>query len=285
MVDTPPLTPDQAATQRRQFAQVSPSAVYMRIDDNLRVTAYNALASVTLNIRSRVLSLDGTIQASDDRLVPSTARAASSLVLVTDEGWLLGGEVFVSGAAPLVGQTYVVVEVVRGSSGAVTPLQVIAAGYATAKMPLVFPSSPIASSLDGVGALRSITGTTPGAGVDISESVPTGARWELLAFHALLTSAVAAANRVVQLTLDDGTTIYARVSNQQNQAASLAWRYSWAAGVPLLNPGNLLVVHGTLPVNLRLGAGHRARTATTAIQAADQWSEVQYLVREWIEGA
>lgn len=281
----PPLSPADAAALRRWGAQLSPSSVYLRIDDNLRVTAYNALASVVLQVRSRVLSLDGQVQGSADAFTPSTARAASASVIITDEGWLLGGEVFVSGAAPLVGQTFVVVEIVRGSSGTVTPLQVIAAGYVTAKMPLVFPSSPIASALDGSGAVRSIAGTTPGAGADISETVPTGARWELLSFQATLVTSVAAANRVPQLTLDDGATVYFRLGGALNQAASLTQRRTWFPGAPAPFLDNANSVPYPIPINLRLGAGHRIRTLTTAIDAADQWSAVQYLVREWIEGA
>lgn len=279
------LAPGDPQLQLAPYPRLSPSSLYMRVDDNLRITAYNALASVILGIRSRVLSLGGEVQASADVLTPATDRSASSTIVVTDEGWLLGGEVFATGAAPLIGQTYVVVELVRGLGSSAIALQTIAAGYITAKQPLPFPNVLLSSSVDNAGAIRAITGTTPGAGVDISEAVPTGARWELLAFSALLTSAVAVANRIVQLTLDDGVTIFARVSNQQNQAASLAWNYSWIAGGALLNSGNLLVVHNALPVNCRLAAAARIRTATTAIQAADQWSAVKYLVREWIEGA
>lgn len=267
------------------YPRLAAAGIYLRIDDNIRVTAYNALASVVLNLRSRVLALDGQVQASNDQFTPATNRTASSFIAVTDEGWLQGGEVFVSSAAPLIGQTFVVVEIVRGLGSSALALQMIASGYVTAKQPLAFPNVIQMSSVDNVGAIRAIAGATPGAGAEISETVPTGARWELLAFSALLTTAVAAANRIVQLTIDDGATVFARLSNQQTQVASLAWNYSWCAGSPLLNSGGLLVVHGTLPVNLRLAAAARIRTVTAAIQGADQWSAVEYLVREWIEGA
>jgi hypothetical protein len=99
-------------------------------------------------------------------------------------------------------------------------------------VPLAFPGVPIASPLDGGGALRSIAGTTPGAGAEISETVPTGARWELLAFQATFVTSAAAANRVPQLTLDDGTTVYFRLGAALNQAASLTQRRSWFQGAP-----------------------------------------------------
>ena len=277
--------PASDATTLLQTRFAAPALQYLRADDNLRVTTYNALASVIVTVRARVLTADGTIEDVNDTQTPNTDRTAKTSITRTSAGWLLGGQVFVSSAAPLIGQTYVVVEIVRGESTAAIALQVLASGYVTSKQPLPFPMPMPESSLDGAGALRSISGTTPAAGAEISETVPTGARWELLAFAALLTTAVAAANRIVQLTLDDGAAVYGRFSNQQNQAASLAWNYSWGEGLPLLNSGGLLVVHGTLPVNNGLGSGHRIRTSTTAIQAADQWSAVQYLVREFLEGA
>jgi hypothetical protein len=41
----------------------------------------------------------------------------------------------------------------------------------------------------------------------------------------------------------------------------------------------------SLPSMMFLSAGHRIRTVTAAIQAADAYTAVQYLVREWLEGA
>lgn len=282
LATTSNFNPDDAA---RAAALLSPSALYLEFDDELRVTAFNSVASVVLEIRSRIFGLGRKVQVSRDTLTPSTSRAASSKTIGTDEGWLIGGEVFVSGAAPLIGQCFVVVEVVRGLNTGAPALQLIGAGYVTANTPVAFPSFPPASPLDGGGALRSIAGTTPGAGVELSETVPTGARWELLAFQATFVTSAAAANRVPQLTLDDGTTVYYQLGAALNQAASLTQRRSWFQGAPapyLDNANNLPL---PLPMNLRLGAGHRIRTVTAAIDVGDQWSAVRYLVREWIEGA
>src|SRR5437868_7689263 len=128
------LSPADLARVARLRAQLTPSSVYLRLEDNLRITSYNSLASVVLNVRSRVLNVEGTIQASGDVQTPNTDRSGKASVIVTDEGWLLGGDVFVSGAAPVIGQTFVVVEVVRGNDpNSATPLQMIAAGYVTAK--------------------------------------------------------------------------------------------------------------------------------------------------------
>jgi hypothetical protein len=285
MTPTDWMTSDPAAL-RRQFAQLAPSSVYMTVDDNLRVTAYNALTAVVVNVRARVLNLEGRVVPNGaDVFTPTTSRAASTTIVVTDEGWLLGGEVFVSGASPLEGQTFVVVELVRGQlAAAVTPVQVIASGYVTAKMPLTFPGA-LKSSVDGQGAIRAITGTTPGAGVDISETVPTGARWELLLFLGSLVTAAAVANRIPALIIDDGVNAEYVWAMGGNETASISWTNTWAQGVPSLFTAALNLANAPLPSNNRLPAGARIRTSTTGIQGADQWASPKYLVREWIEGA
>jgi hypothetical protein len=258
---------------------------YMLKEDNLRLTSYNALASVRLEVRYRFVDTSGCLIPSQEAQTPNTDRTAKASIFITPEGWLLGGEVFVSGAAPLIGQTYVVIEIVRGVGSSALPLQVIAAGYVSAKQPLPFPGVQITSSLDSGGAIRSIAGATPGAGAEISETVPTGARWELLSFGANLVTSGAAANRMPVLTLDDGTTIYFRGPMNVNEVASGTWLNYWTQGLLVSAAGPSNVINGSIPIGVRLGAGHRIRTVTAAIQAGDQWGTVQYLVREWLEGA
>jgi hypothetical protein len=176
--------PDVMKPDTYPLGEMFASSWYMKIDDNIRITSYNALASVRLEVRYRFVDCEGKIGANQEAQTPNTDRTAKSTIFVTPEGWLLGGEVFVSGAAPLIGQTYVVVEIVRGLGSSALPLQVIAAGYVSAKQPLPFPNTQMYSTLDGGGALRSIAGATPAAGAEISETVPTGARWQLLALRA-----------------------------------------------------------------------------------------------------
>lgn len=258
---------------------------YLRVDDNIRITSYNALASVKLEIRYRMIDGSGLIMAGQEVQTPNTDRTAKTTIYPTPEGWLLGGEIFVSGAAPLLGQTFVVVEIVRGLASSALPLQLIAAGYVSAKQPLAFPSPQIASSLDGGGALRSIAGSTPAAGAEISETVPTGARWELLAFKAALTNSATVANRSPVLTLDDGATIFVVMNNNLNQAASSTFTYSYYPGSQVVQSPSGFNIQQHLPIGIRLGGGYRIRTSTVNIQVGDQWSAIQYLVREWLEGA
>jgi hypothetical protein len=267
------------------WTRPAPSLCYLRADDNVRVTAYNALASVRLVINSRVLTGTSGVEDAGDTLVPATNRTASTVVVRTPEGWLLGGEVFVQSAAPLEGQAYVVVEVIRGESSAAQASQVLAFGYVTAKQPLTWPGPRLQGFLEGGGALRSITGTTPGVGVEVSETVPTGARWELISFMATLVTSATVANRVPSLVLDDGANVFARPSILVNETASTTWPNNWGQGYTAASTSLGGAVMSPLPVNVRLPSGGRIRTITAALQAGDQWNAVQYLVREWIEGS
>jgi len=266
-------------------AQLAPSPWYLRIDDNLRITSYNSLAAVKLTIRSRVLTLNGDVDVSSDGQTPNTDRTAKSSVVATPEGWLLGGQVFVSAAAPQTGQTFVVVEVVRGATAVGMATQVLAAGYVTAKQPLRFPDAQIGSSLDSAGALRAILTSTPGGGAEISDTVPTGARWELISWCAQFVTSVTIANRQCQLILDDGANILYRLSATAAQTASTTFRRQWHQGASsyIVDPSNNAVL--PLPINNRLGPGFRIRTLTGGIDVSDQWSAGVMLVREWIEGA
>lgn len=264
---------------------VPPFSAYLRRDESIRVTSYNALASVGLTIRSRLLRPTGGISDGIDTQTPNTDRSAKTTIVRQDEGWLLDGQVVVTTAAPLVGQCFVVVEIVRGDGAVAVATRVLAAGYVTAKQPLLFPQPTIASSLDGAGAIRAIAGTTPGAGAEISEVVPAGARWELLALSFTFATSAAVANRVPQVVLKDATpTIIVTANSGAVIAANGGASFSYFSPGPAVVTASPTQPMQTLPRNI-LGAGFRWGTSTTAIQAADQYTAVEYLVREWIEGA
>ena len=135
---------------------------------------------------------------------------------------------------------------------------------------------------DGAGTLRSITGSTPAAGAEISETVPANTRWRLLSFRTQIVTAVAVASREPRLILDDGVNEFYRVDNGANIAASLTTVLVWAPSVPI-SAGIATDQIAPIPGDTWLGAGYRIRTLTAAIQAADQYSAPQYEVLEWID--
>lgn len=136
-------------------------------------------------------------------------------------------------------------------------------------------------SSDGPGLIRSISGTQPSAGAEISETVPTGARWELLTFKTQLVTDANVANRVVLLSLDDGSNVYYRVSANVNHAASSTFQYQFLQGFATPAISQIAAIQAPIPANNRMAGGHRIKTVTASIQVGDQYSALQYLVREW----
>lgn len=276
------IDPALAPQDPRLLAQLTPSAFYMRQEDNLRLTAFNSAAGVELAVRVRFLTRDGQIIAGSDRLVPTTARAASAAFIPTTEGWILSAEVFAVAGSPRIGQCFAVLDVVRGDATVPLPLACLLQGYVTDTSRLSFPGSPIRSSIEGPGVLRSIVGTDPAAGVEIVEAVPTNARWRVHAIRFALTTSGAAANREVSLVFDDGANIFARVPSRVTQITALTFGYSafFDAALEAVAQDTERTIR--LP-RIDLQGGMRFRTITTALDVGDNYTAPQYLVEEWIE--
>lgn len=132
------------------------------------------------------------------------------------------------------------------------------------------------------GAYRTVVGTNPAANVEISETVPAGETWLLLAVSALLVQG-ATQTPLPILVIDDGTNVIHEAHGATAaQAASTTARYTWAAGLPA--PAALLGatpdLHGLapLPYGLILPAGCRVRTNTIGKGANTDWGAPVLLV-------
>jgi hypothetical protein len=124
----------------------------------------------------------------------------------------------------------VTVDLVRGPGAVGGVTATLLQGPVSSLQRIAWPGSLLLSSLDVAGILRSITGTDPAAGAEISETVPTGARWRLRALAATLVTSATVANRTVSLRVDDGTTGYFGTDAAGTQPASNTIRYNAAEG-------------------------------------------------------
>lgn len=256
--------------------------VFVSNDENIRITALNSLAGVRLALEARLLSLEGTIETIRVELVPTSDRVASSAIAGMREGWLLMGHVRPLAGAPRRGQCYARVEIVRGRTGDVQPIATLGGGYVTETSSLVWPGAPCEDSAAGRGVIRSITGTDPAAGVEPSDTVPTNARWGLMAWRARLVADATVATRTPQFIIDDGTTIVWRWDAGTSATASTSRDYH-AGVVGYASPVSISEVSMALPAGLVLPGGYRIRTLTSGLQAGDNWGAPQLLVEEWIE--
>jgi hypothetical protein len=259
-----------------------PAPFYLTGEEELQLTSLANVAGVTLTIAGRILRPDNTISRIAFTHAPNSNRTTATKIVPLSEGWLLGLTVRATAGTPPFGSVWVAFDLLLGQSNATQVMQTLGAGFCTTNTPFQLPFGVNMLPLDGPGNLRSITGTTPGAGAEISETVPTGARWEPLAFRFQLATSATVANRGKILTFDDGANEYHRVESNANQAASSTFFYAHAQGHSAGSTGVGATVMNHLPGNFRMGAGHRIRTSTGGIQVGDQYSAVQYLVREWL---
>lgn len=129
-----------------------------------------------------------------------------------------------------------------------------------------------------VSEVVAIIGTTPAAGVEISETVPTGQVWEVVGVSFRLVTNAVVGNRVVDLIMDDGSVSLIESNSATNQVATRTRDYICAAyGYNITTEAATIEI--PLPSGIILPAGARIRTETAALDAGDQYSNVRILVR------
>lgn len=261
----------------------SPSQFYLTGEDRLRVTVANALVGVAVGIHWRTANPDGDIVPSREFQTPTSDRLPTTADYELGEGSLLNVTAFAAAGAPRIGQTFVSVQLVRGRGPAAIVLGTLLAGYVTATQSLGFPGSPIQSSVDGGGFFRRITGTTPGISGEITEVVPTGARWQLLSVNARLTTSATAISRFPALFLAEGGFDFFAAGQFSAVGASVTSAVWWECGMALESQvGFVGSVAGLLLGNMLL-AGMSFATRTGNLQPGDQWTAPSFLVQEWLE--
>jgi hypothetical protein len=136
---------------------------------------------------------------------------------------------------------------------------------------------------DGPGLIRLVTGTNPAAGQEISETVPTNARWKLLGFRFYLGCDGTAATRTVVVLVDDGATAILDFLSATDQTASQnRYYYCFPMGFLPAAKGSRIDIPLTL-APIMMEEGFRLVTATSNFQAGDNYGTPQLYVEEWIQ--
>jgi hypothetical protein len=277
----PTASPDSTVSPALR-GPLSSGALYLGPNTHLRITAFNAAASVRLALQGLVMQLSGEVTPFRHELAPTTDRVITTQSFAMTEGWLLSADLVAVSGSPRRGQCWARVQFTFGRNGVADAFGTVLQGYITDTAGLSLNGSLIGSSADGPGVIRSITGTDPAAGVEISETVPTNARWRVFGVAATLVTDATVANREAALVLDDGTTVNSRSPSRFNHAASLTRLYSFAPQHRIVAVATDTTQTPPMPDAILMG-GARVRTITTNLQAGDNWSAPQLLVEEWIE--
>lgn len=259
-----------------------PSQLYIGRDDSLLVTAYGSIAGLRGQITARLLTPDGEIRPNQYDFPFSADRSNSAQTFHLAEGFLLSLIVGPSaGTGGRRGQAFVQVWLIRGDVYTGLVGQVLISGYVTSNIMLTWPGIPVDFPYAGRGNIRTIVGTDPAAGVEISETVPTNALWRLVGFNYTLVTSAVAATRISQLLIDDGVNAGVRGIPGATQAASLTNSYEYGAygALPAIT-GTLIL--GDLPPDIFITGGGRIRTLTTALDPGDNYGPPTYNVEEWL---
>lgn len=137
------------------------------------------------------------------------------------------------------------------------------------------------------GTLKVVTGTNPIAGQEVSDTVPFGKFWRLLAAEVTFVTSAAAASRFPKWVIDDGTTEVFRSSTPAAQTLSLTEFYQLCPGLGTSTfpaAGANAIVQSMCPSPLWLGPGFRIRTLTGSIDTGDDYGAPAYLVVEYVGG-
>jgi hypothetical protein len=254
--------------------------IYLQKNDQLVLQTLSNSNNFPFAVSWRILQPNGEIT---EGVFNGTAQSSpSSFVLGAFEGWLLSLSAAANGAQPAGTWCFLQVFIGRNPAGGSSP-QVygnIWEGYIFHIAATGWPGSVAQRITDGAGTIRSITGSTPAAGADISETVPANRRWTLLSIRAQLTTTATVANRMVAYRATDGVNTLWFSFNSVAQAASLINTYTGFPGATFFNDasGHFIL---PFPQPFVLKGGFVISTNTIALQAADQWTAPQYEVIEW----
>ena len=256
---------------------VPPVQAYITADTVINISYACAVAGQILIVNARILLPDGTVMPCTWQVPMSSDRSRNGITYQLAEGFLLS---LTCGTSTQPGNQRVYAWIRLQARG--QGVQLLCAGYPTQGRILTWPQATIDNEAEGAGAIVSVTGTTPGAGAEISETVPSNARWELLSIKYSLTTSATVATRNTSLLADDGSNVFWQgTQSGSGQAASLTYQYCHFPGATQVAGQSVIDIFAS-PTGLQLTAGFRLRTNTLNLQAGDQYTAPQYLVREWL---
>lgn len=260
-----------------------PAAEYIGPGDRFQFVVSNSDANVnTMQFFARILlAATGQVSYHQWNITTGIVRAVQSLTVDLPEGYLLSLTAIGLGGTNR-GRCYVQAIIVRGSvAGANAYIQLISDYFVRGHNP-AWPVGEYISSVEGAGWARGIAGTIPGAGNNLTETVPTGARWRLKSLRFRFTTSATVATRSMRVTLGSAGGSYWLGIFNISQAASTIQDYSVGIGISPLIDAAAAAVNAGLPENLMFAADTLA-TSVVNIQAGDLFSGFEYAVEEWIE--
>lgn len=256
--------------------------LYITVEDRCRVQIVNSVAGVEVDVTARIQLPNGEVIPMRQQFFPASTRALITFELDLTEGFLLDVAVTTPTAAIHVGNTFVLVQIIRSTGANAIPSRTLISNYVSTGLSLGWPEGPNQQSVQGTGAVSSFVVANPAAGSDIAVSVPTGARWLMQSFAGQLVTSAAVANRIPHIVISDigGNQLW-NVAAPAAQVASTTVRYSACGGVAVSSNDNATIM--PIPDVALNFQGFSFNTLTTGLQAGDQWQNIRISIVEWLE--
>jgi len=266
------------------FESVQPAAFeYLTRDSYLYVNAYSQAGGTTMTIGAKILLPDGKIVPMQWVVPVLTVGSASYGPYPLVEGFLLSLtlQVYNPTTALQSGTIYVEAGLQFGATAAAVNYRVLLQGYATSMARLNWPDGTQTPQGAVQGFITQGSVGNPAAGADWSYAVGVGTRTWIHSVTAILTTAVAAANRQPQFTLQDptGTTIWS-LAGIAAQTASQVCQYNLGEALTLAQDVNKNFTI-SMPSEIYVTGAFKLFVTTTNIQAADQWSGISIQYESW----
>lgn len=255
-------------------------------DESLFVRSSCIASAVAIAVQGRRYDADGNIIPFRFVHQPNSDRTVKSDLFPFGRGAVLNLSVIVLNGTLLQGECYLMVQLLKGTVAAGTIVGTLVAGYVASRGALGFPGAPLENSLAGEGIVRSFQGTAPAAGSSLLETVPSGARWQLLSAAVDLTTDATVSNRLGVLVTARAFGVLSASWMTLVFPAGTFGTWAWTAG---LHPAGGATIGATPTGTAGLGtpvymmAGDQLQISAQNLQLGDQFSAPRLTVREWLE--
>jgi|SRR5581483_839479 len=160
-------------------------------------------------------------------------------------------------------------------------VQQLISGYVYGQKAISWPYGQNNDLRPNGGRRYSYTGTNQAAGVELSETVPAGEVWSIIAIDAVLSTSATVANRRVHLEFFDpnGGTIH--VFPLTDQTAGQTLQYFWhkvGYFADELDNSEIIV---PIPTEIIIGPGGVISSQTLNFQAGDNWFAPHLTIEKW----
>jgi hypothetical protein len=264
----------------------SPFQFLVTGEDNVRVTVFSSsVAGAVIIVSGRTVDAAGNVHVFKHAITVPAGGGTIRQLIPLAPGFILNLSIVETVGSFFGGSNYCQVELVRGFTGALEILGVLAAGYVHRQLPIAWPGTPIEPSTAGPGSRRAVAIPDPAAGAEYQFAIPSNVLWRIAGFHVVyVTSAAAPLRRPCLWAGEDGGSAHYRSASPSAQGARLTKRYFWQPGMPL----EVEIYEGAVvagwPLDAKLYglAQGILRTVTPGLAAGDQYTTASVMVDEWI---